>query len=125
MTTKTTRKGAITMAKPSTRNVEKYTYRVRWSEEDQEHVGLVAEFPSLSWLAGTPGDALNGITKLVAEVVVDMLKSNETPPEPLSTQEFKGKIAVRVPPEQHRELAMEAAEQGVSLNRLISRKLSR
>jgi predicted HicB family RNase H-like nuclease len=26
-------------------------------------------------------------------------------------------------PEQHRELAMEAAEQGVSLNRLISKKL--
>jgi len=66
---------------------EKYTYRVRWSEEDQEHVGLVAEFPSLSWFAGTPGEALNGITKLVAEVLVDMAKSKETPPEPLSTQE--------------------------------------
>ncbi len=44
-------------------------------------------------------------------------------PEPLSLREFKGKIALRVPPEQHRELAMEAAEQGVSLNRLISKKL--
>ena len=113
------------MAKTPAPNVEKYTYRVRWSEEDQEHVGLVAEFPSLSWLAGTTGDALNGITKLVAEVIADMVKSKEAPPEPLSTREFKGHIAVRVPPEQHRELAMEAAEQNISLNRLISRKLSR
>ena len=36
---------------------------------------------------------------------------------------FKGHIALCVPPE-HRELAMEAAEQGLSLNRLISKKLS-
>jgi hypothetical protein len=36
----------------------------------------------------------------------------------------QGHIAVRIPPEQHRELAVEAAEQSVSLNRLISKKLS-
>ena len=106
-------------------NPEKYTYRVIWSEEDQEHVGLVAEFPSLSWLAPTQGEALNGITKLVAEVLADMAKEKEMPPEPLSLQKFNGNISVRVPPQQHRELAMEAAEQGVSMNRLISKKLAR
>jgi len=114
---------AHTMAK--TTHTEKYTYRVIWSEEDHEHVGLVAEFPSLSWLAPTAGEALNGITKLVAEVVDEMVKSKEAPPEPLSLQQFSGKILVRIPRQQHRELAMEAAEQGVSMNRLISQKLSR
>ena len=104
---------------------EKYTYRVIWSEEDQEHVGLVAEFPSLSWLAPTPEGALNGITKLVVEILADMKKSKESPPEPLSLQKFSGNIAVRVLPEQHRDLAMEAAEIGVSMNRLISKKLAR
>ncbi len=49
-----------------------YTYRVTWSENDKEHVGLCAEFPSLSWLASTPEAALKGIRKVVAEVVVDM-----------------------------------------------------
>jgi len=34
---------------------DKYTYRVTWSEEDAEYVGLCAEFPSLSWLAQTTG----------------------------------------------------------------------
>ena len=106
-------------------NIEKYTYRVIWSEQDREHVGLVAEFPSLSWLAPTAGEALGGITRLVAEVVEDMAKNKEPPPEPLSLQQFSGKILVRVPRDQHRELAMEAAEQGVSMNRLISQKLSR
>ncbi|MEO6775216.1 MAG: toxin-antitoxin system HicB family antitoxin [Kofleriaceae bacterium] len=107
------------------KNVEKYTYRVIWSEQDQEHVGLVAEFPSLSWLAPTTVEALNGITKLVAEILADMVKSREQPPEPLSLKKFNGSIALRVPPAQHRELAMEAAEQGVSMNRLISQKLGR
>lgn len=33
---------------------DNYTYRVQWSEDDEEYVGLCAEFPSLSWLAATP-----------------------------------------------------------------------
>ncbi|HMG52086.1 MAG TPA: toxin-antitoxin system HicB family antitoxin, partial [Kofleriaceae bacterium] len=79
--------------------------------------------PSLSWLSATQGEALSGITKLVADVLKDMAKSKEPIPEPLSLRQFKGSISLRVPPQQHRELAMEAAEQGVSLNRLISQKL--
>lgn len=105
-------------------NAEKYTYRVLWSDEDQEYLGLVAEFPSLSWLDSSQGCALNGIVKLVGEVLEDMRKSKETPPEPMSLQKFSGKILVRVPPHQHRELAIEAAEAGVSMNRLISEKLA-
>ncbi|NMD47819.1 MAG: toxin-antitoxin system HicB family antitoxin, partial [Propionibacterium sp.] len=34
-----------------------------------------------------------------------------------------GKFMVRLPPELHRQLAIEAAEQHVSLNRLISGRL--
>ena len=104
-------------------NPEKYTYRVMWSEEDGEYVGLCAEFPSLSWLAPSQGEALNGITKVVMGVLKDMKGSKEKIPEPLSLRRFRGSIALRVPPDQHRDLAMEAAEQGVSLNRLISKKL--
>lgn len=53
-------------------NVEHYSYRVTWSPEDGEHVGLCAEFPSMSWLATTPEAALKGIQKVVADVVSDM-----------------------------------------------------
>jgi hypothetical protein len=77
---------------------EKYTYRVMWSEEDQEYIGLCTEFPSLSWLAASQGDVLSGITKLVADVLADMIKRKEAVPEPLSLRDFKGKIALRVPP---------------------------
>lgn len=106
-------------------NPDKYTYRVVWSDKDQEHVGLCTEFPSLSHLAPTVREAIDGIVALVEDVLRDMVKSKETVPVPLSLQQFKGNIAVRVPPERHRELVMEAAEAGVSLNRLISDKLAR
>ena len=106
------------------KNNDKYTYRVTWSEDDAEYVGLCAEFPSLSWLAQTPEAALKGIRKLVGEVISDMLNNEESVPEPIATKHFSGKFMVRVPPDVHRELAIQAAEAGVSLNRLASAKLS-
>ncbi len=105
------------------KGIDRYTYRVTWSEEDQAHVGLCVEFPSLSWLADDPEHALKGIRQLVSECIEDMRESNEQIPQPLSSKQFSGKFMVRVPPETHRLLAIEAAESGVSLNRLISSKL--
>ena len=103
---------------------DRYTYRVTWSEEDNEHVGLCVEFPSLSWLAKDPDAALKGIRKLVQEVVQDMRKEHENIPDPIALKQYSGKFMVRVPPQVHKKLAIEAAESGVSLNRLASLKLS-
>jgi predicted HicB family RNase H-like nuclease len=103
---------------------DRYTYRVTWSEDDQEYVGLCVEFPSLSWLAKSPEAALQGIRRLADKAVTDMLKNGEIPPAPLSGRNFSGKFIVRLPPEVHRDLAIKAAEEGISLNRLISSKLS-
>lgn len=101
-----------------------YTYRVTWSADDNEYVGLCAEFPSLSWLAEAPETALIGIRNLVADVVNDMAENQEKIPEPLAIKNYSGKFMVRVPPDVHRALAIKAAEAGVSLNRLASSKLS-
>ncbi|MBC2717162.1 MAG: type II toxin-antitoxin system HicB family antitoxin [Desulfobacteraceae bacterium] len=101
-----------------------FTYRVTWSEDDNEYVGLCAEFHSLSWLAKTPESALKGIRDVIADVVKDMKANNELIPEPIAVKHYSGKFMVRVPPEVHRTLAMKAAEAGVSLNRLASSKLS-
>jgi len=101
-----------------------YTYRVTWSAEDEEYVGLCAEFPSLSWLADTPENALRGIRKVVENVLNDMRESGELIPEPIASKHYSGRFMVRVPPQVHRKLATEAAESGISLNRLASAKLS-
>jgi len=104
--------------------VDKYTYRVIWSEEDQEHVGLCAEFPSLSWLDRSQEGALRGIVDVVRGVVRDMLKTRELIPKPLATRRYSGQFKVRIPPEVHRRLSIEAAESRISLNRLVSAKLA-
>ena len=101
-----------------------YTYRITWSPEDGEHLGLCAEFPSLSWLAPTPGAALSGIRDLVSSVLADMDAGGETPPVPLADRTYSGRFMVRVPPETHRNLVIKAAEEGVSLNRLVSARLA-
>lgn len=106
------------------KEIDRYTYRVTWSEEDGEHVGLCAEFPSLSWLEKNPEKALAGIRKLVRECIKDMSASGQPIPEPISARSYSGKFMVRIPPETHRLLAIQAAESGVSLNRLVSSKLS-
>lgn len=106
------------------KEVDRYTYRVTWSEEDSEYVGLCAELPSLSWLESSPERALLGIRKLVKDTVTDLKQSKEPVPEPMSTRSYSGKFMVRVPPEVHRMLAIKAAESGVSINRLVSSKLS-
>ncbi|MEL6788105.1 MAG: type II toxin-antitoxin system HicB family antitoxin [Cyanobacteria bacterium J06607_15] len=105
-------------------NHEHYSYRVIWSTEDEEFVGLCAEYPSLSYLDEDRIAALNGITDLVKDVVADMMENGEKVPEPISQKQFSGKFQVRIPPERHRMLAIEAAEQNISLNRYISDKLA-
>jgi predicted RNase H-like HicB family nuclease len=106
------------------KKLDQYTYRVSWSEEDEEYVGTCAEFPSLSWLDSTPERALAGIRKVVSRCLADMQRSGEPVPEPLSIKAYSGRFMVRVPPQLHRQLATEAAESGVSLNRLVAHKLS-
>ena len=105
-------------------NIKHYTYRVTWSPEDNEHVGLCVEFPSLSWLAKTPEAALRGIRKVVNEVAADMVFNGEPVPKALAEKRYSGEFKVRIPPQVHRNLALSAAEQGVSLNRLASVKLA-
>lgn len=105
------------------KKIDLYTYRVTWSEEDDEFVGLCAEFQSLSWLDSSPEKAMKGIRKVVTDILKDMQKNHEIAPEPISQKKFSGKFMVRVPPQLHRKLAIEASEASVSLNRFISAKL--
>lgn len=104
--------------------ISKYTYRVTWSEDDQAFIATCAEFPSLSWLSESPEEALQGIGDVVKDCVADMRENNEEIPQAFSTRQYSGKFMVRVPPEVHRHLAIEAAESGVSLNRIVSAKLA-
>lgn len=98
---------------------DEYTYRVFWSDEDEGYVATVAEFPGLSHIADHQQDALNGLVGLVGDVLSDMAEAEEQPPVPLGRRQFSGKYPLRMTPEQHRRVAIEAAEAHVSINQLL------
>ena len=103
---------------------EDYAYSVMWSEEDQAYIGRVAEFASLAAHGASPALALREITEVVGGVLEDLVESGEPVPPPLSKRPFSGKLHLRMPEYLHRHLALEAAQQGVSLNQWINLKLS-
>ncbi|MEH0927812.1 toxin-antitoxin system HicB family antitoxin [Micromonospora sp. CPCC 205558] len=104
--------------------VTHYTYRVTWSAQDNEFVATCAEFPSLSWLASSQIEALQGLEQLLREVIADMEQQGEEVPEPFAERSYSGKFNVRVGESLHRELATHAAEDGLSLNQYVVRKLT-
>jgi predicted HicB family RNase H-like nuclease len=60
---------------------------------------------------------LEGALELVEAVLTDMDASEVQ--VPYGQRKYSGRILLRMPPQQHRRLAMEAAEQNVSLNNLL------
>jgi hypothetical protein len=52
-------------------------YTVEWSEEDQEYVATAAGFPSLSWLAPGPVQALSGLVRLIREYKRDLAAAEQ------------------------------------------------
>lgn len=102
----------------------RYTYRVTWSAEDEEYVATCLELPSLSWLADTQEGALRGLREIVAEAIQDMGDNEEAVPEPLSARVYSGKFNLRIGEQLHRRLAMEAAQEHLSLNQYVVRRLT-
>ncbi len=105
-------------------DISHYTYRVTWSAEDEEFVATCLEFPSLSWLADTQVDALAGLESVITETVTDMREHSEVVPSPISERHYSGKFNLRVGESLHRRLAQDAAEEQISINQLIVRRLT-
>ncbi len=102
---------------------EQYLYSVGWSEEDDSFIARVAEFPSLAAHGDTQDDALREIKEVVRFVLSDLKENEEPIPEPLGKRSFSGRLVLRMPEYLHRKLALEASQQGVSLNQLLNLKL--
>ncbi|MFC7597689.1 type II toxin-antitoxin system HicB family antitoxin [Terrabacter sp. GCM10028922] len=103
--------------------VSHYTYRVAWSVDDDEFVATVVEFPSLSWLAPSQIEALEGLETLLADAIVDMQEEGEDVPKPIAERSYSGKFNVRLGEKLHRDVALRAAEENLSINQWVVRKL--
>lgn len=105
-------------------DVSHYSYRVTWSTEDDEFVATCLELPSLSWLAPTQIEALQGLEGVVSDVVSDLTEQGETIPAPFSERTYSGTFNVRIGEGLHRDLVVHAAQDGLSLNQYVVKKLA-
>ncbi len=103
--------------------IDKYTYRVEWSEEDHAHIAKCLEFPSLSAHGATMQSALKEIQSVVQATIEWMEEDGEDIPVPYGLKQYKGNLTLRVPSDMHRQLAILSAEQGVSINQYIISKI--
>jgi predicted HicB family RNase H-like nuclease len=103
---------------------EDYLYSVVWSADDKAFIGRVLEFPSLAAHGSTQEKALREIRSVVRYALEDLADSRGLAPEPLSKRSFSGTLNLRMPKHLHRQLAIEAAQEGVSLNHWITTKLA-
>lgn len=103
---------------------KRYTYREEWSQEDDAYIARCLEFPSLAAHGPTPEAALSEMRCLVANIIAEMAENHEEIPEPLGVRPYSGKLVLRLPKSTHREIAIRAAEEGVSINQFLLAKLS-
>jgi len=100
-----------------------YQYSVAWSQEDEAFIGRVVEFSSLAAHGSTLEEAFQEIRNAVEGVLEDLEESGEAMPQPYSRRSYSGRLNVRMSEHRHRQLAIEAQQQGVSLNQWILTKL--
>ncbi|MGZ3769320.1 MAG: type II toxin-antitoxin system HicB family antitoxin [Bdellovibrio sp.] len=103
--------------------INKYSYRAEWSEEDGVFIAWAIEVPSIKAHASTPEDAIKEVKTPLKETLKWMNEEGQDLPEPIAIHSFKGNLTLRTTPEKHREIALRAAESGVSINQYILSKI--
>jgi predicted HicB family RNase H-like nuclease len=106
------------------RSMNRYTYRAEWSPEQGEYVGRCIELPWLSQWAPTMQEAIAAVEQSADEYIAECEELDEEPPAPLTERKYSGKFVVRTSPALHARLAVEAAEQNVSMNQWAVQKLA-
>jgi predicted RNase H-like HicB family nuclease len=101
--------------------VNKYSFNIAWSEEDQEYVATCPAFPGLSALGETEEEALAEAKAALNLFIKTCQEKGITLPEPQLADGYSGQFRVRLPKSLHRQAAQLAATDGESLNQLVVR----
>jgi predicted HicB family RNase H-like nuclease len=99
-----------------------YTYRLEWSSPS--YLARCLEIDSLLAVAPTAQQALERLEEQVHKWLQENEEFGEPAPKPLSERDFSGRFMVRTSRSLHARMAMEAIEQGVSLNQWVVQNLA-
>ena len=94
---------------------------------DLDDGGYIAEFPDLRYCVGT-GDTVDEAIDDAMIAKEEWLKAayehNLTIPEPASSEEFNGRVTLRLPKSLHRNIIETAKREGVSANQFLLHLIS-
>jgi predicted RNase H-like HicB family nuclease len=96
--------------------MEKYSFSVLWSDEDDAYVATVPEFPGLSAFGGTPEEAIKEARTALEGFIEVYEEDGCVLPKPKKVRRYSGQIRLRLPRSLHEKLSLDAREEGVSLN---------
>lgn len=102
----------------------KYSCNVIWSSEDDAYIATCPEFPGVSAFGDTVEVAVAELQTVLEATIETYQQEGWSLPEPRCLTQHSGKLLVRMPRSLHREIALCAEEEGVSLNMLIVALLS-
>jgi antitoxin HicB len=112
--------------------MNKYEYQIRISKLSEQdgggYVAIVPELPGCMSDGETYEEALNNIQDAIKGWIETAEFRGQRIPDPIIYQdeeEFSGKLVIRIPKALHKELKVNAEQEGISLNQLILYYLSR
>ena len=103
--------------------IHKYSYHIAYNSEDGIYIALCAELPDLMAHGNTQEQALKEAKVAVLGALKWLKKEKKDFPKPLCLRDFSGHFRIRMSPEKHRKIAMEASLQKISMNQFIINKL--
>jgi antitoxin HicB len=116
------------MEAQSTKTLEYYLnlpYSAEIKHEEDGWFAKVVELPGCMTWADTFEELGPMIEDAKRGWIEDALEHGDPVPEPRSTEDFSGKVNLRMPKSLHRDLARRAQEEEVSLNQLMVATLAR
>lgn len=101
-----------------------YTVNV-FLDDDGDYLAHFVEMPNVSAFGESPEEALSELAIAWEGVKESYQKHGEPVPVAPARKEYSGQFNVRIDRRLHRALAIEAAKAGVSLNAIVSQKLTK
>jgi len=92
-------------------------------DEDNEWLAHFIELPNVSAFGETPEEALHELEQAWLAMKASYKKHSDPIPVAPIKKEYSGQFNVRIDRRLHRDLAVEAARAGISLNALVAQKL--
>jgi len=92
-------------------------------DDEDDFVAHFVELPNVSACGSTAEEALSELKEAWEAMKESYQKHNEAIPVAPNRKEYSGQFNVRIDKRDHRALAIEAAQVGLSLNALVAQKL--